>query len=98
MIQDFHLNFFKIIPAGSACRAEKTAKKSSMYVKNPLFPIILADCRRCPLFQKPIFSSSTHHPGLAGIVKKRNRLIRARISRKSNILPNQHGSEWILRV
>jgi hypothetical protein len=30
----------------------------------------------------PIFSSSAHHPGLAGIVKKRNCLIRSRISQK----------------
>ncbi|MHC4316583.1 MAG: hypothetical protein ACYSW3_29420, partial [Planctomycetota bacterium] len=33
----------------------------------------------------PIFSSSTHHPGLAGTNKKRNCLIRSRISRKSTL-------------
>ena len=33
----------------------------------------------------PIFSSFTDHPGLAGIVKKRNCLIRSRISRKSTL-------------
>jgi hypothetical protein len=33
----------------------------------------LAHCDRCPAFQNPVFSSSTHHPGLAGIVKKRNK-------------------------
>ena len=84
IIQNFHLNF-KIIPAGSAYRAGKTAQKSSMCVKNPLFPTLLADRRRCPPFQNTVFSSFTHHPGLAGTVKQRNCLIRSRISRKSTL-------------
>ena len=82
IIQNFHLNF-KIIPAGSAYRVGKTAKKSSTYVKNPPFPTILADCRRCPPFQNPILRSCAHHPGLAGIGKNRNCRMRSRISRKS---------------
>jgi hypothetical protein len=34
------------------------------------------------LFQNAIFSSSTHHPGLSGIVKKRNRWMRSRMTMK----------------
>jgi len=47
------------------------------------FPTILAHRERCPPFRNPVLSNATHHPGLAGIVKKRNCLIRSRISRKS---------------
>ena len=63
--------------------SQKTPKKLNTYVEKPPFPTILAHRRCSPPFQNAIFSSSTHHPGLAGIVKKRNRRIRARISRKS---------------
>ena len=53
----------------------KTAKKSSTYVQNPLFPTILADRRRCPPFQSPIFNSSTHHPGLSPAIAVSSRRI-----------------------
>jgi hypothetical protein len=58
-------------------------KKSSTCVKDPFIPVILVHRDRCHPFQNPVFSSSTPHPGLAGIVKKRNRRIRSRISQKS---------------
>ena len=61
IIRNFHLNF-KIIPAGSAYRAGKTAKKSSTYVKNPLFPTVLAHRHRCPAFQNPVFSRLHYSP------------------------------------
>jgi len=50
----------------------ETAKQSSTYVQNLLSSTILAERRRCPPFQNPIFSSFTYHPGLAGIVNKRS--------------------------
>jgi hypothetical protein len=49
---------------------QKTPKKPSICVKDPFIPTILAHRDRCPPFQNPVFSSSTHHPGLKGIVKK----------------------------
>ena len=49
--------------------SQKTQKEQHIYVKNPLFLTVLAYLHCCPAFQNPIFSSSTHHRGLAGIVK-----------------------------
>jgi len=49
---------------------KKTPKHPSTYVKKPHFPTTLTHRDRCYTFQNLVFSSATHHPGLAGIVKK----------------------------
>ncbi len=54
IIQNIHLNF-KMIPAGSAYRAGRTAKKSIRYVENALFATSLAYRRRWPPFLQPDF-------------------------------------------
>ncbi len=64
----FHL-IVKNFPTDSARHVAKTQEKRHICVKKPLFFTVLAYLHCCPGFQNPIFSSSTHHPGLAGIVK-----------------------------
>ena len=49
--------------------SQKMTMKSSKYFEKPLFPTISTHLNRCPPFQNSIFSSSTYHSGLAGIVK-----------------------------
>jgi len=56
--------------------SQKTQEKRHICAKNPLFLTVLAYIHCCPGFQDPVLSSSTHHWGLAAIVKKRNCLIR----------------------
>jgi hypothetical protein len=49
--------------------SQKTPKKLNTYVEKPTFPTIFA--HRHPPFLNLVFNSTTHHPGLAGIAKKR---------------------------
>ncbi len=58
---------FKNVLAQSAGSLVKTPTKSNKNVDKPLFPTVLAYYHRSPPFQNPIFKSSIHHPGLAGI-------------------------------
>ncbi len=56
--------------------SQRMPTKSSKYVEKQLLLTILVHRHRCSPLRNPVFSSAIHHPGLAGIVKKRNCRIR----------------------
>jgi CspA family cold shock protein len=83
--------------AGSACRATKNSKKPSTHVKNLLFPAIFNIPPPLPSIPYPVLSGAKHHPGLAGIVKNRDRRLRSNISIHIQLLWRCYhcGSIWI---
>jgi len=58
-------------------------RKATYLREKCVFSTVLAHRHRWPPFHNPIFNSFTHHPGLAGIINKRNCLTQPSISRKS---------------
>ncbi len=66
VITRFHLNF-KMIPAGSAAVPEKPPKSRAHTSRTRFFAPFWQTITIALHSFSPIFSSSTHHPGLAGM-------------------------------
>jgi len=70
----------------SSVPCRKNRPKSRAHTSKTHFPPLFWQTTAVALHSfSSFFSNFTHHPGLAGIVKKRNCLVRPRISRKSTL-------------